>query len=72
MYGWGLRICPGRFFAYSSLWFAAAGMLACFDLQCPVDADGERIVPGEEMLSGLVAYVSPRSSRRTSCALTMH
>lgn len=71
MYGWGRRICPGRFFADSSVWFAAATILACFDLSCPMDADGKHIVPSDEMRSGLVAYVATSFAFHSS-ALTMH
>ena len=51
------RICPGRYFAESSIWYATAGLLSCFEVTCPVGNDGKPIIPGEEMLSGLVACV---------------
>ncbi|KZV90273.1 cytochrome P450 [Exidia glandulosa HHB12029] len=65
MFGWGRRICPGRYFADSTLWFAAAGLLSCFNLACELDVNGKPIIPTEEMHSGLVAVPAP-----FSCVIT--
>ncbi|EJD50383.1 cytochrome P450 [Auricularia subglabra TFB-10046 SS5] len=58
-FGAGRRICPGRHFADSSIWFAVTGLLTCFDVYCPTDSAGNKVVPTEEMVSGLVAVPVP-------------
>ncbi|KAF9025565.1 cytochrome P450 [Hymenopellis radicata] len=44
-YGFGRRICPGRFFADSSLWIAVTMLLATCELRCAVNEDGEEMIP---------------------------
>jgi cytochrome P450 len=34
-FGFGRRICPGRFMAFESLWLAIASLIATFDIEKP-------------------------------------
>ncbi|KAH9911775.1 cytochrome P450 [Epithele typhae] len=54
-FGFGRRICPGRHLALSSTWIGIASVLATFDLQKGVDADGNVIEPEVKYTSGLVS-----------------
>jgi cytochrome P450 len=58
-FGYGRRICPGRFVATSSVWITLASILAVFDITKPVDKYGRAIEPSDEGLAGLM-YV-PKS-----------
>ncbi|KAH7910583.1 cytochrome P450 [Hygrophoropsis aurantiaca] len=42
-FGWGRRICPGRFVADASLWSAIATMLAVLNFSKAEDAEGKNI-----------------------------
>ena len=44
-FGFGRRICPGRFMAYESMWITIASMLAVFTMEKAKDADGVDITP---------------------------
>lgn len=44
-FGFGRRICPGRFMAYESMWITIASMLAVFNIEKAKDANGEDITP---------------------------
>ncbi|KAJ7600399.1 cytochrome P450 [Mycena floridula] len=56
-FGWGRRICPGRFLAENSTWIAMATMLATFNLNRAIGQDGKEITPKEEFSSSLVRRV---------------
>lgn len=34
-FGFGRRICPGRFMAFEALWLAIASLIAVFDIEKP-------------------------------------
>ncbi|KAJ7507105.1 cytochrome P450 [Mycena galericulata] len=68
-FGWGRRICPGRFLAENSLWLHVATILACFDISPAIGADGNKIIPPREYTSGMASRplpfpcsISPRSA----------
>ncbi|KAK8143147.1 hypothetical protein G3M48_007628 [Beauveria asiatica] len=72
-FGYGRRICPGRFFAGSSLFINIAQMLATFNFTKKVGKDGEEIDVNIEAKPGLVAYpaefefqISPRSAKHVT------
>lgn len=48
LFGFGRRICPGRFMAYESIWIAMASVLAMFNIDRAVDKDGQPVTPGED------------------------
>ncbi|KAG6902124.1 hypothetical protein C0995_004070 [Termitomyces sp. Mi166 len=52
-FGFGRRICPGRFMAYSAVWITLASMIAVFDIEKARDANGEVIEPSYEYESSL-------------------
>lgn len=56
-FGFGRRICPGRYMAFSAVWIAVASILTVFDISKAVDEHGEVIEPSHEYLSALVWYV---------------
>ena len=53
-WGFGRRICPGRYMAFSAVWIAIASLLTVFDIKKAVDEDGNVIEPSHEYLSALV------------------
>ena len=57
IFGFGRRICPGRYFALDTIWLAIANVLAAFSLEKPLDEDGNIIEPSGEFVSGLFRRV---------------
>jgi cytochrome P450 len=53
-FGFGRRICPGRYMAFSAVWIALASLLYCFDIQKAKDGEGNTIELSHEYLSALV------------------
>lgn len=69
-FGYGRRICPGRFFADSSLFLNIAQSLACFNMNKAVDKDGKEISVEVAAKPGVLSYptdfaykVTPRSQQ---------
>ncbi|TFK33963.1 cytochrome P450 [Crucibulum laeve] len=58
-WGFGRRICPGRYLALETLWIGVASLVATFNLTKAVDKDGNIIEPSHEYESGLVAAPLP-------------
>ncbi|KAJ7829395.1 cytochrome P450 [Mycena olivaceomarginata] len=58
-FGWGRRICPGRFLAENSLWLHVATVLACFNITPTVGDDGKPIIPPREYTSGMASRPLP-------------
>jgi cytochrome P450 len=48
MFGFGRRVCPGRFFARDMLWLAMANMLAMFEFLPVTDAEGHPAPPAQQ------------------------
>ena len=60
-FGFGRRICPGRFMARESVWTAIANVLASFTIKQATDKKGQLVPVQEEYNSGIVAYApSPK------------
>ncbi|KAJ4501089.1 cytochrome P450 [Lentinula lateritia] len=59
LFGFGRRICPGRFMAFSSIWIAVASMLAVFDISKPVDENGNVIEPTFEYIPSMACVPAP-------------
>ena len=53
-FGFGRRICPGRFLALETLWIVMACTLAVFEISPAVDEDGNEVPPKEEYTSGVM------------------
>ncbi|KAJ7454131.1 cytochrome P450 [Mycena latifolia] len=59
-FGFGRRVCPGRYLATSSVWITVASILATFDINKAVDDMGNTIEPtGEYIISSLLSVPLP-------------
>ncbi|OCB89192.1 cytochrome P450 [Sanghuangporus baumii] len=58
-FGFGRRICPGRFFAENSIFIGVASILATFNIEKAVDEHGVPITPTEDYLSSIVRHPKP-------------
>ncbi|KAJ7602289.1 cytochrome P450 [Mycena polygramma] len=61
VFGFGRRICTGQYLAESSLWIAAATILASCKIANAVDEKGNIIVPDSKLTDGLVSH--PKDTR---------
>ncbi|KAI0670955.1 CyP450 monooxygenase [Trametes maxima] len=75
-FGFGRRICPGRHYAYNSLFIAVACTLHVFDVGLPLDGDGRPIEIKHEQSHGLLSRpvdtrctIMPRSAEATALIL---
>ncbi|CAL1695170.1 unnamed protein product [Somion occarium] len=76
-FGFGRRLCPGRFMAKESLWIAIASLLATFEFRKSIGPDGSPITPEEEYIPGFLSHpkpfpcdIRPRSEERVALILT--
>ncbi|KAJ6575093.1 cytochrome P450 [Mycena capillaripes] len=75
LYGFGRRICPGRFFANDSMFIAMASILHTFTISKPSGPDGLPLEQTIEWSSGIIRYIKflyggfMLSTRRTSMPL---
>ncbi|KAG6873811.1 hypothetical protein C0992_008410, partial [Termitomyces sp. T32_za158] len=53
-FGYGRRVCPGRYMAEAQLFMSIACMLAVFDISRGVDEMGRLVEPKAEFTSGLI------------------
>ncbi|KAJ6511478.1 cytochrome P450 [Mycena vitilis] len=60
-FGFGRRVCPGRFFAEDSLFLLVASILHIFNITKPLNDSGEEYEPTVTWSSGLVSVPSPFS-----------
>ncbi|KAJ8488284.1 hypothetical protein ONZ51_g3644 [Trametes cubensis] len=58
-FGFGRRICPGRFLAMGSVWMAIASLCATMDIRKAAGPDGKEITPSGEYTSGLSCFPKP-------------
>ncbi|THU85429.1 cytochrome P450 [Dendrothele bispora CBS 962.96] len=58
-WGFGRRICPGRYLAETGLWLAIATILATLSIQKAKDENGKEIEPKIEFTDGLVSQPCP-------------
>ncbi|EKM49140.1 uncharacterized protein PHACADRAFT_265797 [Phanerochaete carnosa HHB-10118-sp] len=58
-FGWGRRICPGRYFFLDLAWLAAANILAVFSIEKPIDELGNVVEPSGEYTTGLFSFPVP-------------
>ncbi len=54
-FGFGRRICPGRFFSENSLFSIVSHVLAVYDIKPPLDKDGKEVEMKPEMTSGMLS-----------------
>lgn len=58
-FGFGRRICPGRFFAMDSLLMSMASTLLCFDISKAKDTVGRDIEPDIRYIPGFTRHIVP-------------
>ncbi|KAF4580754.1 hypothetical protein EYR38_003040 [Pleurotus pulmonarius] len=58
-FGFGRRICPGRFFAMDSLAISVASILYCFDISKAKDAQRQDIEPDIQWEGGFTRHIVP-------------
>lgn len=58
-FGFGRRICPGRYLADTSIWLVAANILATMNIRRACDSAGREIIPTPSFKSGAVSHVEP-------------
>ncbi|EAU81782.2 cytochrome P450 [Coprinopsis cinerea okayama7 len=58
-FGFGRRVCPGRYLALDSLGYMIACLLAVFIVRPAKDSHGKSIPINVEITSGVIVYVSP-------------
>ena len=57
-FGFGRRICAGRYFADHVLWLTIANVLAVFRLEEPIDNSGRVIKAKEDYTTGMFRYAT--------------
>jgi len=72
-FGYGRRVCPGRYLAELSIWYLVANITATFKISRVVDNEGKEVTPPFDFISGLIRHpkpfscsISPRSERAIS------
>ncbi|KAF3086190.1 hypothetical protein TWF569_003568 [Orbilia oligospora] len=70
VFGYGRRICPGRFFADANIYLNVAKSIAAFNINKAVDKDGKEVDVEAKPTPGVFSYVekfqfriTPRSSK---------
>ncbi|KAJ7189269.1 cytochrome P450 [Mycena filopes] len=58
-FGFGRRICPGRWMATSAVWIAVVNVLSAFEVTKAVGDEGELIEPTYEYLTGIISTPAP-------------
>ncbi|KAF1842847.1 cytochrome P450 [Cucurbitaria berberidis CBS 394.84] len=58
-FGYGRRVCPGRYVADNALFITIAQVLAVFNIEKPVDANGKPVEPALEFEPGVVSHPVP-------------
>ncbi|EIN05557.1 cytochrome P450 [Punctularia strigosozonata HHB-11173 SS5] len=58
-FGFGRRICPGRWFSAQSLFITVASVLAAYDIRAPMDEHGRPIQLEAKMTTGVLSYPEP-------------
>lgn len=53
-FGFGRRICPGRFMAVDSIWITIACVLSLFEIHKALGEDGQEITPDGEYFRGFL------------------
>ncbi|KAF8991880.1 cytochrome P450 [Cyathus striatus] len=60
-FGFGRRKCPGRHIALSTLWLSIASILSTFNIEKPVDENGNIVEPTYEIVDGGLIHAKPFS-----------
>lgn len=54
VFGFGRRICPGRYMVYEFIWITIVSVLASFNIEKAKDANGQFVVPPGTYSNGFV------------------
>ena len=75
-FGFGRRVCVGRYLAEASVWIVVASILATMNIERALDDQGNEIIPEVELTSGLTSHpkhfecrIKPRSQQARSIIL---
>lgn len=63
VFGFGRRVCPGRFLADASIWIVAASLLAAFDILPVQDENGRDVLPDATFTQALTSHPVPFQCR---------
>jgi cytochrome P450 len=55
-FGFGRRVCVGRYFADASLWISIVSLLATFHFMRPLDNEGNEVDPVFQWSTGLISH----------------
>lgn len=64
-FGWGRRICAGRFLSDNSLFLTIAHVLSVYDIKPGLDENGKEVEVSTEVTSGVLSYPLPFKCRIT-------
>ncbi|KAF8078524.1 cytochrome P450 [Lyophyllum atratum] len=62
-FGFGRRMCPGRWFAFDAMWIVVASILSVYEITKAVDENGQIIEPKVEYTSHLLSHPKPFKCR---------
>lgn len=62
-FGFGRRICPGRFFSYPAMWINMASILSAFKIEKPVDCQGNVVEVVEGFTHDAIWYAVISATR---------
>ncbi|GLB36242.1 putative cytochrome p450 [Lyophyllum shimeji] len=62
-FGFGRRMCPGRWFAFDAMWIVVASILSVYEISKAVDENGQTIEPKVEYESHLLSHPKPFKCR---------
>ncbi|TBU61964.1 hypothetical protein BD310DRAFT_812041, partial [Dichomitus squalens] len=65
VFGYGRRICPGQYFAETSLFLTIAMVLHVFDIAPPLDDTGKFIVIEPKMTNTILSLVVSSAASRS-------
>jgi len=62
-FGWGRRVCPGRYSAFAAIWMAIASVLATYSFERAKDESGEETDHVQEWTTGIARHPKPTPLR---------
>jgi len=62
-FGFGRRMCPGRWLAYETIWFSIACILSVYSIERGIDENGLEIVPEVAYTSSMLSRPKPFKCR---------
>ncbi|ETW78616.1 cytochrome P450 monooxygenase 3 [Heterobasidion irregulare TC 32-1] len=63
VFGFGRRICPGRYMAREAVWIAVVSVLARFNISKALDEDGNEVETTDKYASGFISHPLPFQCR---------